>query len=460
MIFTEARFFVFFLVVFAVHWALRANRQRKAWLLLCSYGFYAAWDWRFLSLILVSTAVDYTAGLRLLAGGSAKRGWLVLSLLCNLGLLGFFKYYNFFADSAAELLEWFGFGANDATLSIVLPVGISFYTFQTLSYTIDVYRGRLKATRSLLDFGLFVAFFPQLVAGPIVRAIDFLPQLSSSRRLAELTLRPYVTLFLIGFFKKACIADNVAVIVDPVFADPTVWSAGAAWLAVSLYTIQIYCDFSGYTDMAIACAGLLGYRLALNFNFPYLATSVTDFWRRWHISLSSWFRDYLYIPMGGSRRGAARTATNLATVFLLCGLWHGASWTFIVWGGFHGVLLAMERGLLSARTGRGPWGMQVYVVFAWTMSMVVFRSPSLGSAWAYFGRLADFQALGVRPAENAWWLLVPFVAALHLIAHRGWVDRLTNGVSDVVYALGCGVVIGVLLSFVATEYQPFIYFQF
>ncbi|MEL7520851.1 MAG: MBOAT family O-acyltransferase, partial [Cyanobacteria bacterium J06553_1] len=307
MIFTEFRFFIFFAVVFGVYWALRSNGWRKAWILACSYAFYGAWDWRFLSLIIGSTLVDYVVGLNLVKcddsskvnSSKAKRSWLALSLCVNLGALAFFKYANFFADSAVGFFSWMGLPVNSVTLGIVLPVGISFYTFQTLSYSLDIYAGQLQPKKNLLDLATFVAFFPQLVAGPIVRAADFLPQLEIARSFDQVNVRACLTLFMVGFFKKACVSDNLAPIVDKYFAAPDTFDAISSWIGVLSYTVQIYCDFSGYSDMAIACAGLLGYELCVNFNFPYFASSITDFWRRWHISLSTWLKDYLYIPVGG-----------------------------------------------------------------------------------------------------------------------------------------------------------------
>ncbi|MHC4380608.1 MAG: MBOAT family O-acyltransferase, partial [Planctomycetota bacterium] len=302
MIFTEFRFLGFFLLVFAIHWSLRGARTRKTWLLLTSYAFYAAWDWRFLGLILASTLVDFVTGLRIAASEDpgTRKWWLRLSLCANLGILGFFKYCDFFLSSTASLVQAMGFEANLPVLELILPVGISFFTFQTMSYSLDIYYRRLEPTRSLLDLSLFVGFFPQLVAGPIVRAKDFLPQLERPQPFAAIAVKPALLLFLSGFIKKAVISDNLAPMVDAYFADPSAWSAGAAWIAVPGYAVQIYCDFSGYSDMAIALAALLGYRLCLNFHGPYLASDIRDFWRRWHISLSTWLRDYLYIPLGGS----------------------------------------------------------------------------------------------------------------------------------------------------------------
>ena len=276
MLFVELAFLPFFLVVLAVHWGLRGERARKRWLLAASWFFYGCWDWRFLSLLGFSTLLDYVVALRIERPGARKRAWILVSLCGNLGLLGIFKYFGFFVDSAVELLALLGVEAHRPTLAIVLPVGISFYTFQTLSYALDVYRGRLRASRSLLDFALFVSFFPQLVAGPIVRAADFLPQLAVPKRWARVHARAALTLFLIGFLKKACISDNLAPHVDRFFAAPAEFDSLSAWIAVLAYAVQIYCDFSGYSDMALACAGLLGYELCTNFARPYLARNLTD----------------------------------------------------------------------------------------------------------------------------------------------------------------------------------------
>jgi alginate O-acetyltransferase complex protein AlgI len=289
MLFTEPAFFAFFAAVFLLHWAVSSNGLRKLLLLVASYLFYAAWDWRFLSLIFLSTIVDFVVGIVLKKEQPilGRRTWLTLSLVTNLGVLGFFKYFNFFVASGSGLLSAMGLDPGERTLNIILPVGISFFTFQTMSYTIDVYRGKLKPISNPLDFALFVGFFPQLVAGPIVRAADFLPQLRQARRFPRIPFRSCLTLFFVGFFKKACISDNLAPIVDSVFAAPHAYGTLSIWIAVIFYAIQIYCDFSGYTDMAIATARALGFELRLNFDFPYLAGNITEFWRRWHISLSS-----------------------------------------------------------------------------------------------------------------------------------------------------------------------------
>lgn len=367
MLFIEFRFFLFFALVFGVYWTLRRNAWRKAWILLCSHFFYACffvgdpfrflgnildgeWEkapagWWFPLVLLGSTCMDYVVGLGI-AGArtqAARKGWLLLSLVANLGTLGFFKYFNFFLTSASEFLAWLGLPASDWTLRIILPYGVSFYTFQSLSYSIEVYRGHIKAERSFLDLAFFIAFFPQLVAGPIVRAMSFLPQTKTLRRWESVDVRGALVQFLVGFVKKACIAESVAPFVDEYFAAPEKYDAVSAWIAVALYAVQIYCDFSGYTDMAIAAARLIGYELTVNFNFPYFARSMTDFWRRWHISLSSWLRDYLYISLGGNRGSQWFTHRNLFLTMLLGGLWHGAAWTFVIWGALHGAALIVHR---------------------------------------------------------------------------------------------------------------------
>ncbi len=466
MIFSEARFIVFFAVVFGLHWALRSQRARKTWLLVASYAFYAAWDVRFLALIVASTVVDFAAGRAMARSNerSTRRLWMAASLVCNLGLLGFFKYYDFFAESAVAFSTWLGLPLDLALLQVVLPVGISFYTFQTLSYTIDVYRNKLPPTRSPLDFALFVAFFPQLVAGPIVRASTFLPQLVRPVRFADVRVRACLLLFLVGWVKKACLSDQVAVVVDPIFAAPASHAAADLWLGAVLYAVQIYGDFSGYSDMAIATAGLLGYALPVNFAAPYLATSVRDFWRRWHISLSTWFRDYLFIPLGGSRVGPGRTALNLLVVFTLCGLWHGAAWTFVIWGLFHGVFLGLERRL---DVGRLPGVVaRSYTLLVVLVGWVLFRAESLDGALEYLAGMAGAGSAASAGVDLRWWLLVAGTLALQWMlsaARRRADDPLALPrvpLPDIAFAFAYGVVVALLLPWAATGYRPFIYFQF
>jgi len=461
--FVELRFVLFFAAVFGVHWVVRSSRWRKVVLLGASYVFYGAWDVRFLSLIVVSTLVDYLVclGLRGREEPRARRRLLGVSLIVNLGLLGTFKYFDFFSASAARLLVWLGLPVSAVTLDLVLPVGISFYTFQTLSYTIDVYRRNLEPTRDLLDFSLFVAFFPQLVAGPIVRARDFLPQLAVPRRLAEVAFRPALTLFLLGFVKKACVADNVASAVDPLFADPSAFAPGMLWLGGVLYSIQIYCDFSGYSDMAIATAALLGYRLPLNFDFPLFSRSVTEFWRRWHISLSTWFRDYLYIPLGGNRGSRLASFRNLWLVFLLCALWHGAAWTFVAWGTIHGLALVLERAFsVPGRLDRTPLSL-VRTFAIVTCAWVFFRAATLEDGARYLlGMFGGGPGASVLAGWGEWLAVALAFLAVHAANRVYRVDRLLERAPEPVFGVIFGTAAALALPFVAAHYQPFIYFQF
>jgi alginate O-acetyltransferase complex protein AlgI len=466
MVFSDLRFLLFFVLAFGLYWTTRRNTSRKLVLLAASYAFYAAWDWRFLSLIWISTAVDFSIGLALdpnrSPGPRARKQLLALSLVVNLGILAFFKYFGFFVESAAALSADLGLPVSIHSLDVILPLGISFYTFQTLSYSIDVYRGELEPTPSLLDFALFVGFFPQLVAGPIVRASLFLPQLKVAKRFSQIDFRACLVLFLIGLIKKACIADRVATVVDLSFANPEALTLSGYWLVSFLYSIQIYCDFSGYSDMAIATAGLLGFRLPENFAFPYLATSMRDFWQRWHISLSSWFRDYLYIPLGGNRGSRGRVAVNLGLVFLLCGLWHGANWTFVVWGLYHGAFLSLERFLPVERLPR-PLG-HLYVVAVFSLGFLIFRSPDLATAIVFLAGSLDFTSMVDDTVEYSvlgpWWLLVVGFAVVHVLLSRFELTRRFDGVPASVFALGLGVVVALVMPWVVTGYRPFIYFQF
>ena len=343
MLFNSISFLVFFPAIFLVYWVL-PKRPQNYLLIAGSYFFYAQWDWRFLSLILISTVVDYFAAIAIEnseAEVKRKRA-LFISIGTNLSILAAFKYGGFFTENLYALLNSAGISFSKRTLDIVVPVGISFYTFQTLSYTIDVYRRQLRATKDFSEFALFVAFFPQLVAGPIERAAKLLPQMSEERKLTFVRFESGLHLILWGLFKKVFVADNLAAhVVDPIL-DP-VFGPGGLTLVLGLYAFafQIYCDFSGYSDIAIGCARCLGFDLSKNFDLPYFATSPREFWKGWHISLSTWLGDYLYIPLGGNRNG--KTARNLLITMLLGGLWHGAAWHFVAWGFFHGILLGAWR---------------------------------------------------------------------------------------------------------------------
>ena len=462
MIFTEFRFLIFFLIVFGVYWTLSGHRARKLWLLGASYVFYAGWDPVFLSLIVASTLVDWFVGTQLLVetDPARRKRWLHLSLAANLGMLGFFKYYNFFVESGAAFLDWLGLPVGAATLDIVLPVGISFYTFQTLSYSIDAYKGRLTPTRNLLDVALFVGFFPQLVAGPIVRAVEFMPQLVEKRRWEWIAVRPCLVLFMVGFIKKAVVSDGIAEFVDAYFEDPTAWSAASAWAAVPLYTAQLYCDFSGYSDMAIATAGLLGYNLTDNFDFPYFAASITDFWRRWHISLSFWLRDYIYFPLGGSLGGTLATWRNLCITWLASGLWHGADWHYVVFGAVMPPALIVHRHWSKAGL-RLPH--VVGVVMTWLymcMAFTFLRAPSVPVGIDACKAFFLLESPGTRLlGDRLAWLFVGLVV-IHWIAYRRllavWWERLPRLAFAAVY----GVLAAALLALSSPQAQPFVYFQF
>jgi len=468
MLFVEFRFFWFFLAVFCVYWSLRENRSRKIWLLICSYVFYAAWDWRFLFLLMASSMLDYFVGLRLARTENprARRGWLIMSLCANLGTIAIFKYCNFFISSAAVFLGWLGIPASLHTLNIIIPVGVSFYTFHSMSYTIDVYRGKMRAVSSFLDVACFIGFFPQMVAGPIVRAAQFLPQLQSLRRFSDVDVRGALVLFLVGFVKKACIADGVAPTVDKYFDSPGNYSAGSAWLAVLFYGIQIYCDFSGYTDMAIACARVLGYELTLNFNFPYLARSVAEFWHRWHISLSSWLRDYLYIPLGGNRGSRWFVARNIMITMLLGGLWHGGAWTFVIWGGLHGLALVLHRQWSEWKAR--PAGLEKAVnwlawplTFSWIcFTWIFFRAVDLNHAGTIAKSFVLWQSPGTHDLGLRMLWIVLLLGIVHWLNGRGVFSSWWRKVPPEIFAAGYGCAFAVVLVFIPPHYAPFIYFQF
>lgn len=361
-------------------------------LLVASYFFYACWDYRFLSLIFISTAVDFYVGKLLHESQDQKHRKRVLawSIVFNLGFLGIFKYFNFFADSLEAVLRSFGLEPGFTTLNIILPVGISFYTFQSMSYTLDIYRRDIQPSPRFLDFALSVAFFPHMVAGPIQRADSLIKQVSHPRHVTRDCFTEGFYLIVWGLFKKVVIADNLAVVVDRVFSKPDGFTAGEVVAGAFAFAFQIYGDFSGYSDIARGTARLMGFNLMINFNLPYFATSPQDFWRRWHISLSTWLRDYLYVSLGGNRKGETRTYLNLMLTMVLGGLWHGASWTFVIWGFYHGTLLCLHRALVkwlppvTPRTALGQ--------FAWKWSRIAFMFVLTLGGWLIF-RATDFHQL-------------------------------------------------------------------
>jgi alginate O-acetyltransferase complex protein AlgI len=395
MIFTSPRFLAFLCVLLLVMAVVRRRDANKRLLALGSCVFYAAWDWRYLGLLLLVSVIDYFAANKIATSQStqSKKAWLSVSIISNLGILGYFKYCNFFVENFNLLTARFGFTIPHA--DILLPAGISFYTFKTMSYTIDVYRGHLQTCKSWLDYATFITFFPELIAGPIVRGSVFLPQMD--RQIGPTTQRVVSgsSLFLLGVIKKLFIADRLAGIADSVFASPQLFNTTTTWCGVLAYSIQIYCDFSGYSDMAIGTARMIGYDLPENFKMPYISTSITEFWRRWHMTLSAWLRDYLYIPLGGNRHGVRQMYRNLFLTMLLGGLWHGASWNFVAWGGLHGCALAGHKLWVKHFARRisipAPVGWLVTLLFV-VLCWVPFRSRSFADTITIMKSLCGFGA--------------------------------------------------------------------
>jgi len=462
VLFNSTGFLLFFVVVSSVHALLRSRPgARKGLLLGASYFFYGAWNPPFVGLLLFSTGLDFAAA-RAIAGSErpqARRAWLAASAVGNLGVLAFFKYGDFLAESLWGLVPE-GVPYPDFLARIVLPVGISFYTFQSLGYTIDVYRGRRDPARHLADFALYVAFFPQLVAGPIVRATELLPQIESPRFPTGGDLHAGLHQAARGFAKKVLVADGLAVYVDAVYAAPAAYGALDHWLALYAFAFQIYCDFSGYSDIAIGCARMLGYEVPPNFRLPYLACGPADFWRRWHISLSTWLRDYLYIPLGGSRGSAGGTYANLAVTMLLGGLWHGAAWGFVLWGAYHGAWLALHRALCRDRGWlRMPRALSRVLTFHGVcLGWVFFRAETWERSQMVLRGLVDFGT----PAHQLPGLVGPWLAVAavsHLLGASGWWRRRWVSAGPDLHGVAAAALL--LLAFAcATESPAFLYFQF
>jgi D-alanyl-lipoteichoic acid acyltransferase DltB (MBOAT superfamily) len=460
--------FLYFLPAVLLGAALLPQPWKNRFLLVASYFFYGSWDWRFLALIFLTSAVDYNVGkvLYRIEAPQQRRRLLLISVCVNLGILAFFKYFNFFINSAAALLETAGLHPSIPVLRIILPVGISFYTFQSMSYVIDIYRRQLTPAPGFLQYALFVSYFPQLVAGPIERASRLLPQVLSPARITPGRINFAISLLVIGYAKKVLIADTVAPEVDRIFASPEEMSAGMLLRGAYLFALQIYGDFSGYSDIARGVSELFGVRLMINFNQPYLSLSITEFWRRWHISLSTWLRDYLYIPLGGNRHGRWMTYRNLMLTMLIGGLWHGANWTFVVWGGLHGVWLAAERALgIGQEDGKGRLAPMDLLRGALTFHLVVlgwifFRAPNVEAAFTYLGGIAELTGL-----SDIGWLPLAMAAALVLIdlpqrltdEHAAML-RVPWWIRSPVYASVCLLTLGRLLW--GGGETPFIYFQF
>jgi len=478
MLFNSLQYLAFFPVVVALYFSL-PYRYRWILLLISSYYFYMCWKVEYILLILISTLVDYWAAIQM---GKTKiklkrRKFLIISLVCNLGLLFAFKYYNFFNESTRLLFQQFNIFYDVPLFNVLLPVGISFYTFQTLSYSIDVYKGEREPERNPGIFAVYVAFFPQLVAGPIERSKTLLPQFYRNNDFNFDRVADGMRQMLWGFFKKVVIADRLAVMVNPVYNNPENYSGFSLLLATYFFAFQIFCDFSGYSDIAIGSARIMGYDLMTNFDRPYFSKSISEFWKRWHISLSSWFRDYLYIPLGGNRVTKPRWYFNMFFVFLASGLWHGANWTFVIWGALHGfylivaILLSGIRRRIARffRISSCPYLLKFYqcfivfhlVLLAW----VFFRANSLSSACSILGKIFTLSSFRLEEPFTSFrvfsaFLVVGFMEIIHLFQRQkkvgDWIDRRVFAVRWAIYY--ASIIFIIFLG--KFEEQAFIYFQF
>lgn len=482
MLFNSLNFAIFLPIVFILYWfATKGNlRFQNIVLLFSSYFFYACWDWRFLFLLIFSTLLDYYTGIKIHEATSYKRklSWLWLSIGVNLGFLGVFKYYNFFAESFAVALSLLGLKANFGTLQIILPVGISFYTFHGLSYVIDIYKKRIKPERNFIDYSVFVSFFPLLVAGPIERATHLLPQILKKREFDYSKAVDGLRQILWGLFKKIVIADNCAEFANTIFNNSASYSGSTLVLGALFFTFQIYCDFSGYSDIALGTARLFGIDLLRNFAFPYFSRDIAEFWRRWHISLSSWFKDYLYIPLGGSKGGMWMKIRNTFVIFLVSGFWHGANWTFIIWG-FLNALYIMPSIIFDTHrnnldiVAKGkylPTIKELYAmsitfsltVFAW----IFFRAVNVTHAFSYISKIFSYSLLtipyfpGIRKA-------LPIVLLIGIFLIIEWLGREQQyaiaqlGITwhrPIRWAMYYSIILAIY--FFAGSDQQFIYFQF
>lgn len=476
MLFCSQQYLLFFAAVFLIYWTLPWARARVYLLLAASFYFYASWNEWLAAIICVSSTLDFfvARGIEASPSNSVTRRRLLLSvsIVANLGLLCYFKYANFFLESLEQTLHAAGIAASLPVLKVMLPIGISFYTFEAINYAVDVYRGHVQAERNLANFMLFILFFPHLVAGPIVRSRDFLPQIRKPKRWNWERMQVGAEYFIMGLVKKLAIADRMALLADPVFADPAAYQTHAVWVAVIAYALQIYCDFSGYTDMAIGCAHMLGYKLAENFNMPYLATNISEFWRRWHMSLSGWLRDYLFISLGGSRGTARQTNRNLLITMTLGGLWHGAAWTFVVWGILHGGLLIMHRLFQQFSKTRprlqaalSSWGGTVFscglTFLCVCVGWIFFRATSFAAAATCLSRMViPSDGLGCPNHAAGFTLTVLLVAVCHALGQNGLWKRLMQRVPAPVAGFAYSTAFSVALLLSPDNSKAFIYFQF
>ncbi|HUY33505.1 MAG TPA: MBOAT family protein [Pirellulales bacterium] len=474
MLFCSEQFLLFFTLVFVAYWSMPWRQARVYLLLAASFYFYASWN-QWLALIIgVSTTIDYFVARGIDSSDDPRRRKLLLSVtvIANLGLLCYFKYANFFLQSLETAMHAAGSTTSLPLLKVILPIGISFYTFEAINYAVDVYRRQARAERNLAHFMLFITFFPHLVAGPIVRARDFLPQIRRAKHWDWARMQLGAQFFLLGLFKKLAIADRMAMFADPVFANPEQYRTSAAWLAVLAYALQIYCDFSGYTDMALGSAHLLGYKLAKNFDMPYASSNISEFWRRWHISLSSWLRDYLFIPLGGSRGTEWQTTRNLMITMTLGGLWHGANWTFVVWGVLHGTLLIAHRAFrefchirprLKAMLDTFPGGAaRIAMTFlSVSLAWIFFRATTFTGAAEMFHRMFTGQpGMGPPLHKQSLIVLALVVFAAHVAATSGLWRKVALRMPAPVLGVSYAMVLTLALLLAPDSGKAFIYFQF
>jgi len=469
--------FLVFLLVFIPAYYLLPKKYRNIFLLLGSYVFYGYWDYRFVSLLFLSTIIDFTIGKFLYQALQPRKRKLLLflSISANLGILAFFKYFGFFVQSFSPIAAMFGGNLDYLHLNIILPVGISFYTFQTMSYTIDIYRNSLKPTNNFIDFAVFVAFFPQLVAGPIERAKQLLPQIINKPDVTKIQIKQGLNLIATGLFKKVLIGDTSGRFVDHIFTNMEIYKSSEILFALILFSIQIYADFSGYSSIARGTAKIMGFELMKNFEQPYLSRNITEFWRRWHISLSSWLRDYLYIPLGGNRKGVKRTYVNLMLTMLLGGLWHGASWNFVIWGGLHGIYLAIHKFIIGRKRleesyhYKGIPSLAKFLLFVLTTNILVlitwlfFRATDFNTTRLFFSKMIHWE-----PSEFTYRFLtitLTFSIAIlifdifeYYTKKHTFLLLLKN--KSVAWGVTSGLFFVTLLYMFQDKPLPFIYFQF
>ncbi len=465
MVFNSLEFALFLPIVYLIYSSIyRCESLRDIFLLIASYIFYMSWYWQYAGLIALSTLVDYAIGKKMHNSECPRRRKLliIISLTFNLGLLAVFKYFNFFADLSRQSLSWFGIDIPPIYHQLLLPVGISFYTFQTLSYTLDIYRRELKPEKNLTKFAVFVAFFPQLVAGPIVRAKDFLPQINSVPPPTYNNLNKGLTLVFIGLFKKIVIADLLAFLaIDSIFNNPNEYSSWDLLMGLYAYAFQIYCDFSGYSDIAIGVALMLGFHLPINFNRPYIAQSPSDFWRRWHISLSTWLRDYLYISLGGNRGKKWHTSRNLILTMLLGGLWHGAATNFILWGAYHGLLLMIFKPFSTTSTSYQTRYLRIALMFHLSLfGWLLFRVTDMQNFIDFISGVSKLTS-GTQLGE-LFYLILAGTILWHFLPAEKTREQISNTLQSLPTPIKAGTYAGLLLAFIGLSLMEpsFIYFQF